>query len=108
MKIRRTVIIIFVAILISGFCYSQQEQPMGELLKEGLSLFKAGEYSGAIEKFDLVIKTENSKEIIPAKLLKGKALKKSGKREEAKTILSDILKISEKIRFKQLYPVFFQ
>jgi outer membrane protein assembly factor BamD (BamD/ComL family) len=75
MKIRRTVIIIFVAILISGFCYSQQEQPMGELLKEGLSLFKAGEYSGAIEKFDLVIKTENSKEIIPAKLLKGKVLK---------------------------------
>jgi len=100
MKIRRTVIIIFVAILISGFCYSQQEQPMGELLKEGLSLFKAGEYSGAIEKFDLVIKTENSKEIIPAKLLKGKALKKSGKREEAKTILSDILKISENNEYR--------
>ncbi len=85
---------LFIAFLffISLTTFAQEMKPeAGKLYNEGNSLLKAGNYNGAIEKYDLALDIEKDYRIY---YQKGVALKKADKLDAAKLAFEECLKLN--------------
>lgn len=79
-------------LLYAQFLFSQEMDPeAGKLYNEGNALLKAGNYNGAIQKYDEALKISRDYRIL---YQKGLALRKADKLNEAKTALEESLQLS--------------
>ncbi len=90
----KKILVLFLSILVvmSSLVFAQEINPeAGKLYNEGNSLLKAGNYNGAIQKYDEAIKISKDYRIL---YQKGLALRKADKLSEAKSVLEESLRLS--------------
>ena len=93
-KPMQVVIFILLAAFTLGNSLAQNKEmnpDAGKLFNEGNALLKAGNYNGAVEKYDAAIKIEKDYRIY---YQKGVSLRKSNKNEEAKIAFEECLKLN--------------
>lgn len=93
--------VLCVLVFITYTQYAQETNVSGSVLfKEGIEFYKGGDYKKAIEKFDLALEEKTYEDSCVVKLFKAKALKKTGNKERAKTILGEIIKDGKDPRYR--------
>lgn len=85
-------LVLSVSLLFTAVTIAQEMKPeAGKLYNEGNSLLKAGNYNGAVDKYEQALAIEKDYRIY---YQKGVALKKSGKLDDAKIAFEECLKLS--------------
>lgn len=93
-KPMQVVIFMSLVIFVLGNSLAQNKEmnpDAGKLFNEGNALLKAGNYNGAVEKYDAAIRIEKDYRIY---YQKGVALRKSNKNEEAKIAFEECMKLN--------------
>lgn len=85
-------LVLSVSLIFTAVTFAQEMKPeAGKLYNEGNSLLKAGNYNGAVDKYDQALAIEKNYRIY---YQKGVALKKAGKHNDAKIAFEECLKLS--------------
>lgn len=88
----KKIFVLIFALVFSIYSYAQEMNPdAGKLYNEGNSLLKAGNYNGAIQKYDEALRIAKDYRIL---YQKGLALRKADKLNEAKNALEEALQLS--------------
>lgn len=89
-KILHLAFVVFLTFSLSSFAQEMKPEA-GKLYNEGNSLLKAGNYNGAVEKYEQALAIEKDYRIY---YQKGVALKKAGKLDDARISFEECLKLS--------------
>ena len=91
-NVKRVVLVLIFFFAAVMFAQDKEMNPdAGKLFNEGNALLKAGNYNGALEKYDAALKIEKDYRIY---YQKGISLRKSNKNEEAKNAFEESLKLN--------------